>query len=392
MPIDTCPSSDLDLWTDSAIDDPYPLWKRLRDTGPVVRLEAYDFYALPRYAQLRAALGDWKSFSSAKGVMLNDQINAAQSGATLHTDPPVHDLQRSIVGRPLVPRELRKLDEPLREQSEALVDRLVDRRVFDAATDLAEYLPLTIVSRQVGLPEEGRERMVSWAAAAFDAAGPLNDRALAALPVLREGIEYSYDPGLRERLDPGGWAARLWEAADAGEIAEEKCPALLIDYWGPALDTTIAAITSAIWLFGEHQDQWRLLRANPALVPRAVNEVIRLESPTPYFTRVATRDVELDGTVIPAGSRVLMMYGSANRDERKWPDADRFDVRRTPSDHLGFGYGEHLCLGQQLARMELRALLNALLPRVARFEINSMERLANNMLRQIKRLDVTVHE
>jgi cytochrome P450 len=391
MSIDTCPSTDLDLWTDSAIDDPYQLWKQLRDAGPVVRLDTYDFYALPRYAEMRRALGDWKVFSSAQGVMLNDEINKAQAGATLHTDPPVHDAQRAIVGRPLVPRELRKLDEQFREQAEALVERLVGEGSFDAATDLAEYLPLTIVSKQVGLPEEGRDRMVSWAAAAFDAAGPLNDRCRAALPVLEEGVAYSYDPGLRQRLDPRGWAARLWEAADAGEIAHEKCPALLIDYWGPALDTTIAAITSAIWLFGEYPDQWRRLRANPSLVSRAVNEVIRLESPTPYFTRVTTRDVEVGGTLIPAGSRVLMMYGSANRDERKWPDADRFDVQRTPSDHLGFGFGEHLCLGQQLARMEIRALLNALIPRVRRFEVNSMERLANNMLRQIKRLDITVH-
>lgn len=166
---------------------------------------------------------------------------------------------------------------------------------------------------------------------------------------------------------------------------------MLIDYWGPALDTTIAAIASAVWLFGRHPEQWRILRSEPALVPRAVNEVVRLESPTPYFTRVTTAEVDVSGTVIPQGARVLMMYGSANRDERKWVHADRFDVRRASSEHLGFGYGEHLCLGQQLARMEIRALLNALLPTVERFELGEMDRLSNNMLRQIKRLDVTVH-
>jgi cytochrome P450 len=390
MPIDTCPTTDIDLWTDAALDDPYPLWRRMRDTGPVVRLERYGFYALPRYAEMHTALGNWRVFSSARGVMLNDAINEAQAGATLHTDPPVHEQQRAIVGRPLAPKELKELEEPFRLEAEALVERLVERGSFDAAADLAPHLPLTIVSKQVGLPEEGRERMLYWAAAAFDAAGPLNDRARAALPILHEGVSYSYDPGLRERLDPDGWAVRLWQAADAGEVEHAKCPAMLIDYWGPALDTTIAAITNAIWLFGRNPRQWEILCEDPALVPHAVNEVIRIESPTPYFTRTTTRDVELGGTLIPEGSRVLMMYGSANRDERKWTDPDRFDVRRAPSDHLGFGHGEHLCLGQRLARMEIKALLHALIDRVERFELGTMERLDNNMLRQIKRLDVTV--
>jgi cytochrome P450 len=385
------PVSDVDLWSQDALLDPYPLWKQLREAGPVVLLNKYDFYALPRYAQMRAALADWQTFSSAQGVMLNPEINAAQAGATLHSDPPLHDLQREIVGRPLIPRELKALEEPLRLEAALLVDRLIERGTFDAAADLAPHLPLTVVSKQVGLPPEGRESMLAWAEAAFNSAGPLNERAGAALPTLKEGVAYSYDPELPSRLDPEGWAIRLWQAADRGEIAREKCPALLIDYWGPALDTTIAAITSAIWLFGRYPQQWRALREDRSLISHAINEVIRLESPTPYFTRVATRDVRIGEGEIPAGARVLMMYGSANRDEAKWSDAAEFNIRRAPSDHLGFGHGKHLCLGQQLARMEMRALLTELAERVERFELGRMERMVNNMLRQIRHLEVTVH-
>ncbi|RKT54657.1 cytochrome P450 [Saccharothrix australiensis] len=384
------PVLDLDLWSDEALHDPYPLWARMRETGPVVRLREPDFYALPRYAETRAALADWRTFSSARGVMLNDTLNRAQAGATLHTDPPEHVAQRTVVGRPLTPRALKRLEEPFRVAAEEVVERLVARGSFDAAAELAPHLPLSIVSHQVGLPEEGRERMLAWAAAAFDSAGPMNARARAALPVLEEAVAYSYDPGLPGRLLPGGWAEGVYRAAAAGEVPVEKCPALLIDYWGPALDTTIAAMTSAIWLFGRNPDQWRLVREDPALLPHAVNEVVRLETPTPYFSRVATRDVELGGTVVPAGARVLVMYGSANRDERKWPDPERMDVRRAPVDHVGFGHGEHACLGQRLARLEIKAVLAALARRVERFEIGEVRRLTNNMLRKIERLHVTV--
>jgi cytochrome P450 len=218
----------------------------------------------------------------------------------------------------------------------------------------------------------------------------MNDRTRESFPVLKEAVDYSLDPTLPQRLKPGGWAARLWDAADRGEIPRDRCPVMLNDYWGPSLDTTIFATSSAIWLFAEHPDQWDLVREDPSLIPHAVNEVLRLESPISQFSRVATRDHEFDGVTVPAGSRVLMMYGSANRDERKWENPERFDVLRRPSDHLAFGRGEHQCVGQPLARMEVRALLGALAARVERFEVRHMERAVNNMLRGICKLEVTV--
>jgi cytochrome P450 len=383
--------SDIDLWTDEALLDPYPLWRELRDTGPVVRLSKFGVWAMPRYKDVREALVNWEVFSSAEGVCLNEQMNEMLRGILLHTDPPEHGVLRRVLRRPLGPHELKELEPEIAAEADALVERLAERGTFDAATELAQHLPLEIVSKRVGLPEDGRENMLEWAAANFNSLGPMNRRTEESLPKVAEAVEYMFDPCLAGRLAPGGWAARLWEAASEGAIPPEKAPVLLADYWAPSLDTTIFATSSAIWLFAQHPDQWQLVRDDPSLIPHAINEIVRLESPIPQFSRVTTRDHDVDGVRLPAGSRVLMMFGSANRDERKWEDPERFDVRRKPTDHLAFGRGEHNCAGQGLARLEIKALLTALARRVERFELRACERAKNNMLRGIARLEVTIH-
>lgn len=232
--------------------------------------------------------------------------------------------------------------------------------------------------------------MLDWARANFNCFGPMNARTEKSLPVLQDAIAYSTDPTLRQRVRPGGWAARLYEAADAGEIPQEQAGIMLNDYWAPSLDTTIMAIGSAIRLFAEHPDQWDLVRADPRLISHAINEVVRLESPLQMFSRLLTDDYEMDGETLPKGSRVVVIFASANRDGRKWDNPERFDILRKPSDHLAFGWGEHQCMGMPLARLEMRALLTALASRVRRFEISAMEPLMNNVLHGPRKLDVTV--
>jgi cytochrome P450 len=386
----TAPVSSIDLWSDDAIRDPYPRYRELRALGGAVWLSSHDVFVLTRYAGVREALDHWHPFSSAHGVMLNEPMNAATRGILLCSDPPLHDQLRGVARRPLMPQEIRALEPDLQAQARALVARLVQQGTFDAVTDLARHLPVTVVSELVGLPEEGRERMLEWAAANFDCFGPLNDRAERAFPLLEHAMAYSTDPTLRDRLTPGGWAARLFAAADAGELPPDQAGKMLNDYWAPSLDTTILAISSAIRLFGEHPDQWDLVRDDPTLLPHAINEVLRLESPIQNFSRLLVDDHEVDGVMMPAGSRVVVSYASANRDERKWDDPDRFDVLRKPSDHVGFGFGEHRCMGMPLARLELRAVLSALAERVERFELGEREPLMNNTLHGLTRLQVTV--
>jgi cytochrome P450 len=298
---------------------------------------------------------------------------------------------RKVLMKPLSPAALRLLTDRIKSEAETLVERLVAKGSFDAATELAQHLPVTIVSDLVGLPEEGRERMLEWAAANFNCFGPFNQRTTEAFETVKEMLHYAFNEAVPGKLKPGGWAAMIYEAADRGEIRHDQCPVMMNDYMGPSLDTTIFATSSAIWLFANNPDQWDALREKPSLIPNAVNEIVRIESPIQNFSRVLMVDYDIDGLRLPAGSRAIVSYGAANRDPRKWVDPDRFDIQRRVMDHVGFGHGVHQCMGNNLARMEISALLSALVKRVRRFDLGSSERQLNNVLRGFRRLEVTVN-
>lgn len=179
----------------------------------------------------------------------------------------------------------------------------------------------------------------------------------------------------------------VYEAADAGWIPAEAAPFVVLAYVAAGMDTTVHALGHAVWLFAENPDQWQALRADPTLVPQALREVVRCESPAQLFGRTARTDVTLGGVDLSAGSRLAVLYDSANRDERKWADADRFDITRANTDHLGFGYG---CAGQALATIEGEAVLNALLHKVSHIHADAPVRHYNNVLRSLASLPVTV--
>ncbi|PVH27408.1 cytochrome P450 [Pararhodobacter oceanensis] len=386
-------SSSARLFDTENLINPYPLYQELRDAGPVIWLEAYGLYMLPRYAETKQALEDWESFSSAGGVTMNDEMNEKLRGGLLCSDPPRHDALRKVIERPVTPKALSQLRNRVAEEAKELVIRLVEQGSFDAATELAQHLPVTIVSDLVGLPEKGRERMLAWAPANFDCFGPANsDRTKAAMPIVGEMVNYAFTQCVPGKLKPDGWAQMIWDAAERGEVSVEDAPFMMNDYMGPSLDTTIFATTWLVWLFAKHPDQWQKLRDNPALIPSAINEAVRLHSPIQNFSRYVAKDVEIGGVTLPAGSRVIIAYGSANRDERKWDNPTEFDIlRRDSNDHLGFGHGEHNCVGKNLARLEIRALLTELLPRVERFELLEAQIFHNNILHGLQSCRVTVH-
>jgi cytochrome P450 len=386
----TIPTSATDLFTDEVLDDPYPHLRALRDTGPVVRLEAHDLLAVTRYDDVRAVLDDDTTFVSGQGVALNDVINELGRGTTLMSDGDEHRTQREIIGRPLTPRALAELRPDAQAIADALVDRIVKRRAFDAVTDLAHVLPATWVPDLLGWPDEGREHLLDWAAAVFDAQGPLNERARAASSGVVELAAYAQMLSDAE-LPPDCFGARIQRAAAAGEIEPERCPMLFTDYLAPSLDTTVSAIGNAMWLFATHPDQWQLLRDEPSQLKAAFNEVLRLESPISCFTRVAAEAAEVGGADVPAGARLLLSFASANRDERRWDDPERFDITRESAGQLAFGHGEHACIGMGLARLEGAAVLSALLERVATIElVGAPVRKPNNLIRSFASLPVRV--
>lgn len=384
------PTYDVDLYSDDVLDDPYPHYKALRDLGPAVFLPKNGLWAIGRHADVRETLFNHAVFSSAQGVAANERTNAVARGNLLASDPPQHDLLRKVVGAPLTPKAVGELKPSIEPEAERLVERLVKRGQFDAVSDLASHLPVTIVSELVGLPEEGRQNMLKWAAATFDQLGGENERTARARPATQEMRDYTLHVATPDKLKAGSWAARLYEAGDKGVVPATLCPVLMRDYLGPSLDTTIFATANMIMLFGQNPEQWELLRAEPQLVANAVNETVRVEAPIRGFTRILTRDHAFGETMVRSGERVLVLFASANRDERKWEEPERFDIRRKVGEHVGFGYGIHTCAGMHLARLEMQALLRALIPRVRRFVLGKPVFARNNTLRGLECLPVTI--
>jgi cytochrome P450 len=369
-----------DLYADAAILDPHPLYRAVRDLAPAVWLPAHGVFAIGRFADVRAALRADEALVSGRGVALNPVVNETPSRTTLASDAELHRRRRAVLIKPMMPSALEAVRRAVERLADELVARLAAQGGFDGIADFARHLPVAVVSHLVGLPEEGRERMLAWAAATFDALGPWNARAAAAAPELLEMVRYAVGVD-RARLAPGGWALQLFEAADAGRLEPEDVPGLLVDYIAPSLDTTILAAGHLLFLLGAHPEQWETLRRDPALVPAAVHETLRFEAPVRAFTRFAAKPYHADGVAIPQGERVLVMFGAANRDERRYADPDRFDVTRDARDHLGFGHGVHRCAGGHLAQLELEALLRALVARVRHIEVGTPEPLMSNVLR-----------
>lgn len=386
------PRTPVDLWSDEALADPYPRYDELRALGPIAWMEAHDAFVISHFEEARAALRAWSVFASGRGVFMNQGSNEALGGRLLLcTDGDHHTRLRRVVAAPLAPKALEEVRAHIDTEAAALVERLVVAGTFDAATDLAEHLPVEIVSSLVGVPEEGRERMVEWATAVFNTTGPFNERCQASLPLIAEMgafIEQRCVPG---ELRPGGWADGVWRAVETGQLEPHEPPALMNDYMGPALDTTINGTTNLMWLLAHHPEQWARVRADPSLVPNAIDEALRLESPIQSFSRCTTEDTEVAGVSVPAGSRVLVLFGAANRDPLAFTDPDVFDVTRpNANEHLALGHGRHACPGGHLAKMEIRALVHELVRRVERFEVVDEHRRLNNSIRGLDRLVVRV--
>jgi cytochrome P450 len=357
------------IYTTDALLNPYPRYQRLRRLGSVVWLHRHGVHALPRYAECKATLRNDGLFISGRGVALNALSNRLSRGTTLNSDGAEHDQRRKLLAHRLLLRALRSVSEDVDKQADAVVDAALQRDTVDAVADLATALPLAIVPDLVGWPCDQREHLIDWGGAAFDIQGPLNWRAIKAIPRSLQLLRFARRVVRERTVLDGSMAHELLLAADAGKLAHDECSALMIDYLAPSLDTTISAISNALYLLGTHPEQWRLLKDDPGLIPNAINEVIRYESPLRAFARQVRDDTEIAGTPIPAGSRVLVIYASANRDENEWDKPEIFDIRRDAGRQIGFGNGTHACAGQGLARMETAAMLRALLQRVDRIEV-----------------------
>jgi len=393
-PATPAPTSDVDLFSDDVLADPYPAYAALRALGPAVFLPAQGVWALTRHREIREALTDHETYSSSDGVALNDFNNDSSKGSVLATDPPDHTALRRVLSRQLAPRAIASLAESMTAAAEVAVAEIAAKGSFDAVTDLVTPYVTTMVADLIGLPPEQRDRLGDWANAAFDTFGPPNPRTFASAPVVGELFGYLMGVATPDRLTPGSWGADIYAAAERGEIPAEAAVSLMLAYTTASMDTTISGLTRTIDLLARHPEQWAALRADPdALIPAAFDEALRLDAPVQVFARRVRRDVRVGEAELPTGAWVILLYGSAGRDTARWgPDAHLFDITRADTtDHLAFGAGAHTCAGLGLAGLEAKALLGALARHAVTLSpAGEPVRRLNNTLRGLAELPVTV--
>ncbi|MFI6949988.1 cytochrome P450 [Streptomyces sp. NPDC050422] len=379
-------TSDIDLFADEVVLDPYPVYAELREQGSVVHLRKNDVHVLTRYEAIRGALADWQSFSS-DSIGFNPMVNEALSGTSLASDPPMHTQLRATLTENLSPRALRGLKGRIESKADALVAELVEQGSFEAIDALARVFPLEVVADLIGFTGQARDNMLRWGQAAMQVIGPMNPRTAENFPIA--GELYAWCSQVRATdLAEGSVGRGIFDAEARGAIAPGSAGAIIHQYLGAGVDTTVAAIGNIVALFGSHPDQLDLVREDPSLVPAAFNEALRFWAPVHAWGRRATEEVEIDGTVIPAGAQVAILFGAGNRDPRHFEDPDTFLVGRNPVDHLSFGYGPHGCAGQGLARLEAHAVIDALSRRVKRLVTGPEARIPSNITRGIEELHV----
>ena len=391
----TVPELDLDPFAPAFFDDPYPGHTAVRETASVVMLRPHGCFATGRHAEIRAMLDNWQDYVSGRGVGITDYAHAPPlrgPGMLLETDPPVHTRRRAVVNKVLSPAVVRALRAPFAAAAERIVGRAVAMGRCDGIADLAEAYPLAVFPDALGMPAQGRENLLPFGSFVFNAMGPNNALLQASLAELPPLAAWVTTQSRREALAPGGFGMALHEAADAGDITPEEAALLVRALLSAGVDTTVNAIGAALYCLARFPAEWDRLRAQPSHARNAFEEAIRYECPVQTFFRTTARPVELGGTPIPEGSKVLMFLAAANRDPRRWDDPDRYDITRPTAGHVGFGAGIHMCVGQVLARLEGEAVLTALARRVARIEITDPPvRRHNNTLRGLATLPLRLH-
>jgi cytochrome P450 len=378
---------DVDLYAPAVVEDSAAAFAAIREAGPVAWLPRQRMWALGRFEEVRAALRDDELFISGHGVAANPVTNALARKTTLFSDGETHVARRKVLMRSLGAQALAPVAERLDAEAEAIVAGLVGRGAFDAVPEFSSGLPLQVVADLVGV-RVSPERLLNWGTISFDVLGPLNRRGLEAVPSSLGMLAYSQRLS-RSRVIPGSWAASVFDAADGGEVDRVEARNMVIDFIAPSLDTTILASTYMLWLLAENPEAWQRLRREPELIPAAVVEAVRLGSPIRGFTREVSRAAEVGGVALAAGDRAVLLVGAANLDERRYPDPLRFDLDRPPGGNLGWGHGPHTCVGIHLAKLEMAAMLRALVAQVETIEIaGPVTRIRNNTLQGIGSLPV----
>src|SRR3954464_14459493 len=388
------PSLDVDPFSIEFFDNMHTIHQVLREAGPVVWLAKWGIYGVARYAEVHGVLHDPLTFCSGRGVGLSDFAKEKPwrpQSIILEADPPEHTRTRAVLNQVLSASVMRPLRERFAAAAEAKVDELLARKSFDAIADLAEAFPMSVFPDAMGLKQEGRENLLPYAGLVFNAFGPPNQLRQDAIDRSAPHQSYVAPQCQRENLAPEGFGGCIHARVDTGDITEAEAPLLVRSLLSAGIDTTVNGIGAAVYCLARFPEQFAKLRQDPTLARNAFEEAVRFESPVQTFFRTTTREVEIGGHTIGEGEKVLMFLGAANRDPRRWENADSYDITRRTSGHVGYGSGIHMCVGQLVARLEGETMMAALARKVAAIEISGpVKRRYNNTLRGLDSLPVTI--
>jgi len=380
--------------------DPYECWRRLRDEAPLYRNDRYDFWGLSRFADVQAASADPKTFMSSRGTVLELMgSDMANTNMIIFMDPPEHDSLRALVSRAFTPRRVSALEARIREVCVSLLDPLVGADEFDYVQDFGAQLPSTVISMLLGVPESERRDVLHHIDTIFHiepGVGMINDISVSAQIWMMEYISAKLQERRKKPQDD------LFTALVQAEIPDDaggtrRLTDLEAAAFGNLLvsagtETVARLLGWAAVVLDAHPNQRAEIASDPALVPNTVEELLRFEAPSPVQGRWTSKDVEMHGEVIPGNSKVLLLTGSAGRDERRYPDPDRFDIHREIGTHVTFGFGIHFCLGAALARLEGRIALEETLRRLPEWQVDHQraERLHTSTVRGWKSVPVAI--
>ena len=356
--------------------DPYPVFRRLREEKPLYYNEQYDFFAVSRYEDVERGLVDHKNYISGRGGIL-ELIKAGvemPSGVLIFEDPPLHTVHRGLLSRVFTPRKMNALEPQIREFCAASLDPLVGAGGLDFVADLGAQMPMRVIGMLLGIPEEDQEAIRDQVDANLrtEAGKPMTTSPAEVLTgdMFGEYIDWRAEHPSDDLMTEMINAEFEDETGTTRRLTRDEILIYVTVIAGAGNETTTRLIGWAGKVLAEHPDQRRQLVEDPSLIPNAIEELLRFEPPAPHVARYVARDVEYYGEAVPKGNVMLFLVGSANRDDRRYPDADRFDIHRTIGQHLTFGFGIHFCLGAALARLEGRIALEEVLKRFPEWDVD----------------------
>ncbi len=365
-----------DVWNPLvALDDPYPIYRHLRDEAPLHHDERLGLWAFSRFDDVQAAAKDWETFSTSIGGRGNDIDDTFQlflpAGDLAGVDPPVHTRLRGALRMAFSPSALRTRFEPIvRQKVLELIDAFAENGRADFARDLARPLPGATMFSWFGFPETDHPELLTWFGEMLErdpGVAALPARAIAGRDRMRAYMQAAAAERRTARRDD--LMSFLVEANEAGQISADELLGSSMLLFVAGITTTSGLISNSLLHLGRFPDQRDLMRDDPSVIPAAIEELLRFDAPIQTLARTATRDVAAHGAVIPEGARVALIWASANRDERRWVDPDRLDITREPQRHVSFGDGIHHCLGAPLARLEAKILFEELFRRIPEYAV-----------------------